>query len=426
MRDTKTLFPFHYGWIIVVAGGLTVFACLGLARFAYGMLLPGMRLGLQLTYDQMGIISTGNFAGYLLAVGLSPLMIRRFAPRTVIVLGLALLSVFMLLMSRSSGFVPLLGFYFMVGIGSGMANVPMMVLVSYWFSAAARGKAAGFMLIGNGLGIIVSGFLIPFMNTCMGSSEGWKGGWIVLGAICLVITLLVGLAVRNSPRELGLSPLGSDQPAASGLPEAPSTPFPGGLVAHLGILYMIFGATYMVYGTFIVTSMVVEQGFSEASAGHFWAWVGFFSLISGPLFGFISDRFGRKGGFMAVFATQTLAYALAGSSTGQTGLFLSIALYGAAAWGIPTIMTAAVGDYLGPYRAVTGFSIVTFFLGAGQTIGPGSAGFIASVSGSFAACYLASAALTGLGILAAALLPKPETIRAREAALTPEPAGDPL
>ena len=57
---------FHYGWIIVLVGFLVLFACFGLARYAYAMLLPAMQSGLQLSYDQTGYIGTGNFTGYLL------------------------------------------------------------------------------------------------------------------------------------------------------------------------------------------------------------------------------------------------------------------------------------------------------------------------------------------------------------------------
>ena len=39
---------FHYGWLIVVAGSLGIFACIGLARFALGMLLPAMGTDLHL------------------------------------------------------------------------------------------------------------------------------------------------------------------------------------------------------------------------------------------------------------------------------------------------------------------------------------------------------------------------------------------
>jgi acetolactate synthase-1/2/3 large subunit len=76
--------PCHYGWVIVFSGVWTLFACLGLARFAFGMLLPAMRTGLGLGFDQMGLISTGNFAGYLLSVAATPWLLRRTGPRRLI------------------------------------------------------------------------------------------------------------------------------------------------------------------------------------------------------------------------------------------------------------------------------------------------------------------------------------------------------
>ena len=40
----------HYGWHIVWSGTLGIFACLGLGRFALGMLLPAMGEVLNLSY----------------------------------------------------------------------------------------------------------------------------------------------------------------------------------------------------------------------------------------------------------------------------------------------------------------------------------------------------------------------------------------
>src|SRR5512142_523933 len=127
-------FRFHYGWVIVGAGVLTIFSCIGLGRFAYGMLLPLMGKSLSLRYDQMGFISTGNFAGYLVAVAVAPFFIRRLGGRRTVALGLAAVAASMLLVSRSDGFVPILLLYFATGIGTGLSNVPIMVLVSHWFS----------------------------------------------------------------------------------------------------------------------------------------------------------------------------------------------------------------------------------------------------------------------------------------------------
>ena len=47
----------YYAWLIVAAGAMTIFSCIGLARFAYGMLLPSMAKALALGYDRMGFIT---------------------------------------------------------------------------------------------------------------------------------------------------------------------------------------------------------------------------------------------------------------------------------------------------------------------------------------------------------------------------------
>ena len=105
---------------------------------------------------------------------------------------------------------------------------------------------------------------------------------------------------------------------------------------------------------------------------------------------------------------QTTAYLLAGSRLGTGALLLSVALYGLAAFAIPTIMAAAVGDYLGLSRAASAFSLITLFFAVGQTVGPGSAGLLAEASGTFTTSYLAAAALTGAAVLLTVLLPRPE------------------
>ena len=172
----------HYGWIIVLTGGLTVFSCLGLARFAYGMLLPSMGKALRLGYDQMGYISTGNFAGYMSAVAMAPFFMGRIGGRRTITVGLVLVAFCMILIGHGTGFAAVLVLYFLTGIGSGLANVPMMVLVSHWFTPATRGRAAGLMLVGNGVAIIFAGMLVPALNRMLGES-GWRSGWRRVGPL---------------------------------------------------------------------------------------------------------------------------------------------------------------------------------------------------------------------------------------------------
>ena len=395
----------HYGWVIVMAGTLTIFACLGLARFAFGMLLPSMRTALAMSYDDMGLLGTGNFAGYLVAVALAPLLLRICTPRILISIGLFLVAICMLAISACHSYLPVLVLYGIVGIGSGLANIPIMVLVSYWFRQEKRGRAAGFIVIGSGFAIIFSGFLVPRLNAAFGET-GWRVSWMLLGGVVLLVALVVASLIRNDPADKGLEPVGRKTALDYDPAETRGRFTTLRILAHLGGLYFIFGATYVIYGTFIVTTMVEDYGFVEASAGQFWSWVGFFSLFSGTLFGTLSDRIGRKGGLMAVFGVQTLAYLLAGSRLGDLALFGSVMLYGVAAWAIPAIMAAAVGDYLGKSRAAAAFAMITFCFAIGQTLGPVAAGEVAEIVGTFTPSYLASAALTAVAVLLSALLPQ--------------------
>lgn len=384
---------FHYGWVIVLSGSLTLFSCLGMARFAFGLLLPAMRQTLELGYDQMGLISTGNFIGYLLAVAISPMLIRRWRPRLVICAGLLLNALCMLLISRADNLNALMLFYGLVGAGSGLGNIPCMVLVSHWFRRNKRGQAAGLMIAGNGLAILIAGQLIPLVN----ATWGWRQSWLLLAVISLLAMFFALLVVRNDPAEMGLLPHGRyESLEASTFVRSPN----GKLLVHLGLIYLIFGLTYMIYGTFMVTTMVDDFGYSEAQAGQLWSFVGIFGMFSGVVFGSLSDRIGRRNGMVLVYAMFSCAYLLAGLGgiLGSWSLWLSVLFYGSVLFAVPTIMAAAVAEYLGMERAASGFATLTLFFAAGQIIGPGSAGLLAKLSGSFIPSYLLSAILTTLAI----------------------------
>jgi MFS family permease len=400
--------PLHYGWTIAAIGFLVIFACIGLGRYAYTMLLPSMQAGLGLSYDRMGYIGTGNFCGYLLSVVLAPRLIRRYRPRTVITGGLTLITLSLFGVSASHGFFIPLILYFLVGMGTGFANIPTMALISYWFRSDQRGKAAGLMIGGNGAAIVLAGVLVPLLNRSFGAN-GWRAGWLLLALTALLVTVLAAWLVRNHPSEKGLEAIGRATPPSPDQLLPRERRGDGALLVRLGLLYMAFGATFMVYGTFIVTTMVREYGFSEAKAGMFWAWAGFFSLFSGLAFGALSDHIGRKYGLAIVFAVQTAAYLLAGLKPGNPGLMLSIVLYGSAVFAIPAIMAAAVGDYLGLNRAASAFATITVFFAAGQTIGPALAGVIAKASGSFSDAYLLAALITTSAMVCAMFLPRPDT-----------------
>jgi len=407
--QTKSI---HYGWYVVAAGTLCVFAGLGFGRFALGMLLPAMGASLDLTYSQMGLISTSNFVGYLLAVLVCGYLSARIGSRLLIFLALLLVAVSMLLVSMADGFMTVAFFYMLTGMGSGASNVPMMSLVASWFSTKQRGRAAGFIVIGSGFAILLSGRLIPYLNQ-LRDVDGWRTSWLVLGIIVLAISIICFLVIRDTPGELGLKPVGSRKDSRPGnMPQLEDRTLSVTRkdIYHLGMIYFLFGYTYVIYATFIVTTLVQERGFSEAVAGNFWSWVGFLSLFSGPVFGTLSDRLGRKAGLIMVFTIQMLAYLLVALTLPGMFLYLSIGCYGIVAWSIPSIMAALVGDYVGPQKTARVFGFITFIFALGQIAGPAVAGFLAEKYGSFSSSFLMAAVFAGVAVFLSFRLKKPAEI----------------
>jgi len=401
----------HYAWIVAATGTLCVFAGLGLGRFALGMLLPSMAASLGFSYVQLGWVGTGNFVGYLAAVLVCGPLSARLGPRRLVALALVLMAATMILIGRAHEFAPILILYTLTGFGSGAVNVPVMGLVARWFATSIRGRAAGFVVIGSGFAIILSGWLIPFVNQRAGA-EGWRTSWLVLALVILGVAAVAVALLRNRPEEVGLGVLGraAEAGGAHAAPR-PATPHFSSYRNHavwlLGAVYFLFGFTYVIYVTFIVTSLVKEHGFSESIAGGFWQAIGFLSLFSGPVFGTLSDRIGRRAGLAIVFAIQATAYVLVAAPLPVGALYLSVACFGVVAWSIPSIMLAAVSDQVGPEHALSAFGFITFVFGLGQIAGPAVAGALAERTGSFHASFGMAAAFAGLAVALTSRLRKP-------------------
>ncbi len=402
-KECNRLLPFHYGWVIMATGTLCIFACLGLGRFSLGMLLPSMGKALDLSYSQMGLISTANFIGYLVAVLLSSRLMHFFGARKLIGLSLLLVGFSMISIGYASNIYTVITLYIITGMGSALSNVPIMALVSIWFSSNIRGKAAGFVVIGSGFAIILSGKLVPYLNST--GENGWRTSWFILGTIVLIAAFICSLTLRNKPSELDLAPVGAGNGAQKGEKPLSTTPLNSKIVWHCGAIYFLFGFTYVIYATFIVTSMVQERGFPESAAGTFWSWVGLLSLLSGPVLGAFSDKFGRKTGLMTVFSIQSVAYLLAALNLSNFFLFLSIGCFGIVAWSVPSIIAALVGDLASRERVAAVFGFVTFIFGIGQISGPFLAGIIAEKSGSFAGSFTMAFCMAILALVLSSRLP---------------------
>jgi sugar phosphate permease len=404
----------HYGWIVMAMGLLTTIGAHGFGRMAYTLILPPMKDGLQFTYAQLGLLATGNFIGYLSLAIIGGFLASKFGTRIVIALALALMGITMIL----TGLAQSLGFAFVMrlltGFGNGAAYVPAMALGSSWFAAKRRGFATGIVSGGIGAGTLLAGLIVPSILTAYGPA-GWRFSWYYLGGAVLVISMITYTFIRTRPEERGLSPIGHEEET---LPKSQTEgektkSLQWGLIYqvkamwYLGLVYFMYGFSYIIYMTFFAAYLIKEMGLSQAQAGGLWALVGGLSVFCGVLWGGISDLLGRKYGSALAYLTLAVAYAVFALIKSPSGFYLSAIIFGLTAWSIPTIMAATAGDYVGARLAPAGLGFITLFFGIGQALGPYVGGKLADITQSFMLPFLLASGVSLLGTVTSLYLKKP-------------------
>jgi sugar phosphate permease len=390
----------HYAWVVAFTGTLVVALSHGLGRMSYSVILPSMKDGLGLDYTQLGLIATGNFIGYLCLAVVGGFLAARFGIRKVAFAALLVMGVSLFL----TGFADSFGFAFsmrlITGMGNGASYVPLMALPAAWFVARKRGFATGIVAAGIGIGLTISGLVLPYLIVSQGR-EGWRYAWRLMGVIVFVLSFVCYAFLRDRPADKGLSIYGGG--------EEPKTASKVTLFSawkdvagekeiwKLGCVYFMYGFSYIIYLTFFVAYLTKEMGMTPGNAGMLFALLGFFSIFCGIVWGSISDALGRRCGSVFAYLTLAVSYMIFAFWKGSTGFYVSAIIFGITAFSIPAIMAAAAGDAVGGRLAPAALGFITLFFGIGQAFGPPVAGWIKDVTGSFTYAFLLSTVVSLVG-----------------------------
>jgi sugar phosphate permease len=398
---------FHYAWVILAVGTLVVFCALGLARFGYTMVLPAMQAGLGFSNTEAGGLATANLVGYLALSVIGGALAARYGPRVVITSGLLVAAAGMLLTGLSDSFAEAAVWRAITGLGSGASNVPAIGLLAAWFVQRRRGLAAGIGVTGSSFALIVLGLYVPRVLDGFGP-DGWRMCWFIFAGTTLAVAVFAYTILRNRPADLGLRPLGAPKDSSTAAVLAKelnwSSVYQSGTVWHLGMIYVAFGFSYIIYMTFFTKYLITEGGYSPGGAGRLFMIMGWFSLLCGLIWGSVSDRLGRKTALAVVYVIQAAAFSLFALWPSSPGFFISACLFGISAWSIPAIMAATCGDLLGSRLAPAGLGFITLFFGIGQAAGPGVAGIIADASHSLSPALLLASGVALLGAVGSLFL----------------------
>ncbi|UCI06978.1 YbfB/YjiJ family MFS transporter [Mesorhizobium sp. B1-1-8] len=374
---------------LAIAGMVALAVAMGIGRFVYTPILPGMMEELRLTPADAGWIASANYLGYLIGALAAAGGWAHGRERLLMYAGLAASALLVGLMGFSGTMTAFVVIRFLAGLASAFVMVFMSSIVFSHLAAAGRNNLQALHFGGVGLGIAGSSALLAVLVT---AHAGWAAGWLwsaVISAAGLVaVAMLSGSAAPTN---------GVDGPE-------PALPRDRSLTKMI-LAYGLFGFGYVVTATFLV-AIVRQGGGGRVFEATVWMVTGLVGFPSTWLW----QKFAGRIGLYAAYALSCLVEVVGVTASVAVGGFAGPLLAGVLLGGTFIAVTALglqTARQLAPQAPRRIFAIMTAAFGLGQIIGPIAAGMLAQASGNYVlASIMAAAALLASGIIAWSAAPK--------------------
>jgi predicted MFS family arabinose efflux permease len=388
---------FKRGWRIVLASMLGVGLGLSpLPFYTIGMLAPklakefGWGMGqifFGITISTFVTLVAGPTAGWLAS---------RYGARPVALISLALFSLSFMGFALSNGSLPLyyLTWALVAALGAGTLPITWTRGVNAWFEQR-KGLALGITLMGTG----IFGVLSKPLTAWLLAEWGWRGAYVALGALPLVIALPVAFMLFRH---------------VEGDPAAPSAAAVRGLTFSQTLRDWRF---WLMAGAFVPISFALGGpipnmenllkwgGLPPSEIVGLTAFIGLSALTGRLVGGWLLDRFWAPAVALVILVLPGIScWLLAHGPLTPTTALMSIVLIGFAVGVEYDLMAFFVARYFGmrSYTQIYAVLYGCFAFGAGT--GPALFGWSFDKTGSYVTVLMVSFAVLILGALAFLLL----------------------
>ncbi|BBK29523.1 putative MFS family arabinose efflux permease [Stella humosa] len=371
-------------WTVAAGGLAATLIGNGIGRFAYTPLIPALIAAGWFSPADAVYLAAANLAGYLAgalgAARLAQAMTGTLAIRLAAVATMASLAA----CAWPLGFAWYAGWRFLAGVTGGVLMVLAVPAVLALTPPARRGRAAGVVITGVGLGMAIAGAVVPAI-----AQIGLTFVWLTLAAAVLLLTICVWVTI----------------PPDAPIPAVARTGA-GRLSPALRLLLAAYACDalgFIPHTVFWVDYIARGLGRGLETGGAFWIVFGLGAACGPFLAGTVADRAGLGRTFAAGMALKAAGVALPLVWSAPVGLLVSSIIVGALVSGTTTLCSAWVAEQAGmtAHRRVWGWMTSAFAVA--QAGGAWGMSYLFATAGSHRPLFLIGAvALAGGAALALA------------------------
>lgn len=386
-------------WIYSGMGLLISAVVIAFARLSYGVVLPFMKDGLNITYSQAGYLGTTTSLGYLCMVIFAGMAASRWGSKITILSGVSMVMVGFIGLTFASSYWITFLFMLLLGIGTAFTYTPLISWLVAWFPQK-KGTMIGITTSGVGIGLLTTGILVPYLETVF-TGYGWRVAWGIFALVALVVVILAFMIMKDPP----------STKKSEHKQEMASTKeiFLNTNVIKISVLYGILGMTYIIHAVFIMSYMI-ESGVHITVAGQLMAINGILSIFCGPIWGVVSDKLGRRISLILTAGITSFSMLIPIFFPTMPGFIIHMIILSCTLNGLFTLIQASSMDFVKPVEMPIAFSYATFYYAVGQFLGPTIGGWLIDEWGGFKSAFLFSSIMLGAGFLLAFTIKKAETL----------------
>ncbi|WP_182897079.1 YbfB/YjiJ family MFS transporter [Microbispora sp. H10830] len=377
-------------------------SALGLARFAYGLLLPAMRDELHWSLAEAGAMSAANGLGYLLGALATPVVVRRLGTAATFRWGMVLTALALAVTATSDAYPVLLAARAAAGVAGAAVFVTGGVIASRLAVRAASGAPITVYFAGAGLGILVGGAGIPPLGDHL--HLAWAGLGVAAGLAALLSWTAAradGEAhAREKAQARGEAQAGGDAQTGGEAQTATAGRVHVRPLWGIALAYLLFAAGYITYITFL-SAYLADRHAPLGQVVLTWTALGLAVVAAPALWSRPTAEWPGTRALAVLLGLLGGGAALAMTAPAPPVILASAILYGATFMGVPAAVTALIKANTPPADWTATLAAFTTIFAGGQTAGPWLAGLVADHTSTAAALAWTAILCAAAAVIAA-------------------------